>query len=329
MVSAEFKRKKIDSLTLGERMNKIRSDRRLSLYEISKSTRIQLKYLEYLEAGEYEKLPADVYVRGFLKSYADYVGVNEKGLVRLYERERNIRRNIRKIDEEERIVGPVNLAKWVITPKIIAGAAVFLLIFFGFFYLYREIDKFISTPKLVITSPENGQTVESEVTNVKGTTEKDSEVFINDQPVSINDGGEFQQEVRLQKGLNNITVRSINKFEKETTRSISIQANYNEPQISVPDMDSSAGAGSDKKVSLEISVITEPTWLSLEADGSIVFSGVVSPGELKNFEAKERISVTSANGKNTLIKINGKDKGPLGNSQGLVKDMVFDVNSLN
>ena len=44
-----FTTKKIDSLTLGERMKKIRDERRLSLAEISKSTKIQIKYLEYIE----------------------------------------------------------------------------------------------------------------------------------------------------------------------------------------------------------------------------------------------------------------------------------------
>ena len=37
----QFTRKKIDSLTLGERMKKLRDERRLSLGEISKGTKIQ------------------------------------------------------------------------------------------------------------------------------------------------------------------------------------------------------------------------------------------------------------------------------------------------
>jgi len=53
-----------------------------------------VKYLEYLENGQYEKLPAEVYVRGFLRSYARYLNIDEQALVKLYERERNIQANL-------------------------------------------------------------------------------------------------------------------------------------------------------------------------------------------------------------------------------------------
>ncbi|MEK9174337.1 MAG: helix-turn-helix domain-containing protein, partial [Patescibacteria group bacterium] len=68
MVEANFTRKKIQSLTLGEKLQKLRGDTHVPLTEVARSTRIRVRYLEYLENGEYEKLPADVYVRGFLRN---------------------------------------------------------------------------------------------------------------------------------------------------------------------------------------------------------------------------------------------------------------------
>ena len=91
-----FIKKSIGTLTLGEKLKKLRSERRISLSEVSKHTRIQVKYLEYLEEGQYEKLPVDVYVRGFLKNYADFLAIDANVLIRLYEKEREIKKNLEK-----------------------------------------------------------------------------------------------------------------------------------------------------------------------------------------------------------------------------------------
>src|SRR5690606_30823040 len=56
----------------------------LSLEEISRVTRIPQRSLERLEAGRFEELPADVFVRGFLRSYADCVGLDAEDAVRRY-----------------------------------------------------------------------------------------------------------------------------------------------------------------------------------------------------------------------------------------------------
>ena len=71
MLEKGFVKKSVGTLTLGEKLAKIRKDKRLSLNEVSRLTGVQTKYLEFLEWGEFEKLPADVYVKGFLRSYAD------------------------------------------------------------------------------------------------------------------------------------------------------------------------------------------------------------------------------------------------------------------
>jgi cytoskeletal protein RodZ len=56
-----------------------RQNRALSLGEISSSTRVPRSALELIEEGKLEGLPADVFVRGFIRSYARAVGVSEIG----------------------------------------------------------------------------------------------------------------------------------------------------------------------------------------------------------------------------------------------------------
>lgn len=57
-----------------------------SIQEIATITRIPTRSLERLEDGAFEDLPGDVFVRGFLRSYARCVGLNEEDAVKRYAR---------------------------------------------------------------------------------------------------------------------------------------------------------------------------------------------------------------------------------------------------
>ena len=52
-----------------------RQERSIHLTEVARQTRIPVRSLEHLEAGNFDKLPADIFVRGFIRSYADCVGL--------------------------------------------------------------------------------------------------------------------------------------------------------------------------------------------------------------------------------------------------------------
>jgi cytoskeletal protein RodZ len=54
-----------------------RTQRKLSLEDVAKVTKIQPRILDKLERGELEGLPADVFVRGFVRSFAKCVGLDE------------------------------------------------------------------------------------------------------------------------------------------------------------------------------------------------------------------------------------------------------------
>src|ERR1700689_722960 len=54
-----------------------RSRRKLSLEDVARITKIQTRILEKLEAGRIDGLPAEVFVRGFVRSFARCVGLDE------------------------------------------------------------------------------------------------------------------------------------------------------------------------------------------------------------------------------------------------------------
>ena len=328
-----FTTKKIDSLTLGERMKKIRDERRLSLAEISKSTKIQAKYLEYIEQGEYMKLPADVYVRGFLRSYAVFMGLNEKMLIKQYEREKGIQKNIKKIVDTDNPGTPIKFSSFVVTPKVIIASGLAILILGSFLYLYIEVNNFISKPRLSIMKPMAGETIDGNSSHVIGIAEKDALVFINDQPVMVSENGEFGEDVGLKQGSNTITVRVKSKFDKETTQSITVNADFQDTSeqtpgdINIPDQVVVADKTENvTAISAQVYVNPNPTWLSVKADGNLVYSGVLLPQSVQNFEAKEVISITSGKGNETFVKINGKDLGLVSSDPGVVRDIQYNSN---
>lgn len=67
---------------LAERLQTERERQRLSRREMAAQTNIREQYLEALEAGRYDVLPA-VYVRSFLKTYATALGIRPDELHRL------------------------------------------------------------------------------------------------------------------------------------------------------------------------------------------------------------------------------------------------------
>lgn len=62
--------------TVGDRLRAAREKQKLSLDEIASQTRIPLRHLQNLEAGDWAALPAPTYTMGFAKSYASAVGLD-------------------------------------------------------------------------------------------------------------------------------------------------------------------------------------------------------------------------------------------------------------
>jgi cytoskeletal protein RodZ len=66
----------IQTSAVGERLRAAREKKKLSLEDIATQTRIPLRHLENLEAGDWSKLPAPTYTIGFAKSYASAIGLD-------------------------------------------------------------------------------------------------------------------------------------------------------------------------------------------------------------------------------------------------------------
>jgi cytoskeleton protein RodZ len=66
---------------IGEALRSTREHRGLSIDQVAQDTRISPRFLEALEAEQFNELPAPVYVRGFLRSYANYLKLEPQPLL--------------------------------------------------------------------------------------------------------------------------------------------------------------------------------------------------------------------------------------------------------
>src|SRR5215210_6597262 len=67
---------------IGGLLEKKRKERGLALEEVEQATKIRKRYLTGLERENYAILPDAVYARGFLKTYANYLGLDGEALSR-------------------------------------------------------------------------------------------------------------------------------------------------------------------------------------------------------------------------------------------------------
>src|SRR5690554_5702779 len=69
---------------LGLLLKKARIQKGITLDELQEITKIQKRYLEAIEEGNFQVLPGNFYVRAFIKSYSEAVGLNPDEVLRLY-----------------------------------------------------------------------------------------------------------------------------------------------------------------------------------------------------------------------------------------------------
>lgn len=70
-------------------INKLKESREIkgiSIEKASEDTKISPKFIRALEQERYEIFPAEVYLKGFMRIYAEYLGLNPKELLEDYEK---------------------------------------------------------------------------------------------------------------------------------------------------------------------------------------------------------------------------------------------------
>jgi cytoskeletal protein RodZ len=76
--------------SLGSYLRRHREERRISIPELSRVTRIPQASLEAIEADRFDELPGEVFARGFLRAYAQAVGLRAEDVMATYTSSRRV-----------------------------------------------------------------------------------------------------------------------------------------------------------------------------------------------------------------------------------------------
>lgn len=69
---------------IGERLRKSREAKKLTINDISKETNISSKYIEAIENEDFEKLPSETHIVGFLRNYAEFLKEDSDEIIQFY-----------------------------------------------------------------------------------------------------------------------------------------------------------------------------------------------------------------------------------------------------
>jgi len=217
MLLNKFKTKKVETMvTVGECLKRRREKLGISIKDLGDNLKIKSDYLKDLEENNYEKLPPDVYVKGFIKSYSELVGFDSEKMIELFRKEREIEDKVKSRNKKEKKheKKPV-LRKYVaITPKIVTVfLSLFILSVIGY-YFWHQLSSFNSEPYLFISSPFADEITNDSETIVSGETEIGIILEINGEDVFVDEEGYFKENIMLQPGKNVIIVKAVNRFDK-------------------------------------------------------------------------------------------------------------------
>lgn len=72
---------------IGDTLRERRVGEKIDVQQVEDATKIRAKYLRALENEEFDLLPGPAYVKSFLRTYADHLGVDGRHLVDVYRRD--------------------------------------------------------------------------------------------------------------------------------------------------------------------------------------------------------------------------------------------------
>ena len=203
-----FLSKSIPQNTIGSILREARQSHKWTLKDAEKKTGIAKKYLEYLEADDFYKLPGSTYTKGFLERYSEFLKLNPSKIIEKWRKEFSQNSGT----EIPNILGIKNKAQSIFDIKIYLIGFFVLLIFL---YIGFSIKRVLFTSDLEVLNPPHDLLTTESSSIITGLVDLGADVFINDQPIEQVNEGKFEQEIKLLPGLNSIKISAKKKYSQE------------------------------------------------------------------------------------------------------------------
>ncbi|MCL4387098.1 helix-turn-helix domain-containing protein, partial [Patescibacteria group bacterium] len=197
----------------GQKLYEERIKRKLTLEEVSKATKIREIFLSAIEKGEYGKLPSSAYAQGFVRNYAEFLGLPKREILALFRREFDTQKAFKVLPDgfSSKNEFSINRIKF----QEISFSLILLL--FGIFaYITFQYRYAIINPPLEVYFPKENSKLSSKEVAVFGKTDPGASLYVNNNPVSLDNEGVFKKNIELFPGKKTIIIRAVNSLGKET-----------------------------------------------------------------------------------------------------------------
>lgn len=268
---------------LGARLRQARESQGLSLAQASVDTRILQQSLAALEEGAYQRLPSDVVIRGFIRNYAQYLGLPADELIELYRRERGATDQIRVVAATT----PPRSRSYVLPS------------FFGVFFVTVAL---VGLAYVALNAVGRiGDRTGGSIAGVAATA-----TVPPPSPLPTNTAGAAPTIA--------IPTRAPTAIAGATAGPAQTAVAGGELPATEPSATPSA------PIVIEITIPNqrgnENSWVRVQTDGNIAFEGIMRASEKLVFEAQRRVLIRAGNPPDVFVTVNGLQQGALGQNPG-------------
>ncbi len=302
--------------SVGEFFRQVRETKGLTVDEVASKTRIRTDFVRALEDGNFAKLPDQVFAKGFVRSYARSLGLDEEDAIHrfiqsagsFYEKQDERERlKVRQIEEDRKRQSNRKAV------TIAISIAVLTLIFL----LSREQSSVFRRG-----APEQGPTT-------KRTTQAGKEI-----PVSTVRDPERTAEVPkptdLPVGSPKATteppqpvtpVGAASRSEPETVSTVSMASPGSDGPLAGIALNATESLG-DGQLVLDLEA-TELSWVVVQIDNGSPQELLLRPGEKGHWKGQDQFILTLGNAGGVKAELNGKPQKPFGPSGKVARDVVL------
>ncbi|MDR4460929.1 MAG: DUF4115 domain-containing protein [Nitrospirales bacterium] len=286
--------------TLGGLFRQTRERQRLSLEQIASRTRIQRHHLHALEEEDFASLPAKVFVKGFVRSYARALGLDEDNAIQLFLTSSS---NFYDRTEEEQQHLQVTLQA-AHRKRFNWNLVVILFLAIGgvLFYLLPEQQETLAptteseTPLAIIGMQEET------ILEPAPSKEESPDSIVQEAPIDT----EGQLSSSPPSGI------TPSPLPPEPRPVVT-------PTLPVSPIPEKA-TGTDRTLILEIEA-TQLTWIVVQSDDQDPHEALLQPGQKSTWKANSQYLLTLGNAAGVVIRLNGELQGPFGKPGQVVRDI--------
>lgn len=282
--------------TIGVVLKKAREKKKLSLAEISQKLHIRESFLDALETGHYYVFPGLAYGVGFLRTYAEFLGLDSKELIEQFHAETS---GIKVQPIEMPIPQNYNLMP---SFRTILMSVIALLIVYLMWYITMTLTNKVPEPEMIPVNLEETALPEANVVVPQQALPPLEDVPLTglEAPIVADAIVPITTEVKM----------------KETTKGAK-----KTPLAKV------YGSAGPEGVSL---LATEEVWIEVRDGDKVVLEEVLYPGDRYNAPSdSNNLILNTANAGALSVMVNGKPSRPLGNKGTLAEGISLDINSFN